>query len=61
MRDVHNVGLPRTADFSDEESDSSADEMAVPLPFITSSDETDVVSVSQNPLASLEEDDEGNA
>ena len=56
MRKKHGVGAPRTAEFSDEESDSSSDELAVPPPSVISSNEVDIVSADQDPSISSKDD-----
>ena len=55
MRDFHGVGARKAAEFSDEESDSSTDKMAIPLAPVSLPGEANVVRADQKPLA-LSED-----
>ena len=56
MRDVYSVEISRAAEFSDEESNTFTNEMAVPLASVALSNKTNIVSVNQSPSTSTEED-----
>lgn len=60
MKKVHNVGPSRVAKFSDEESDVSDDDLAVPLSTIALLIEPDAVSVNRSHYVWSREDKEGN-